>query len=141
MKQVHRHKRNKPTQQLYHLDSRGHSPSWEVLNLFLFLVNSDTKCSNNSVMLTYAMGNKGEKKHTLYIRSWASYQYFLCLWRSYNGLKHIKYAYYSQCSFKERRKRAVTIFTFSLSLCIKYDTSKVTVNLSKPTGQNTGWQI
>lgn len=39
------------------------------------------------------------------------------------------------------KKRALRNFTFSLSLCIKYVTSAVTVNLSKPFGQNTVFQL
>lgn len=86
-------------------------------------------------MLTYTMVNR-EKERIHYISETINISQV-----SDCGLKFTKYAYDLQCRLNDKQKKAVTNFTFSLSLCIKYDSSTVTVNLSKPFGQNTVWQL
>lgn len=40
-----------------------------------------------------------------------------------------------------RKKKPVTNFTFSFSLCKTYDAIPARVNLSKPFGHNTVWEL
>lgn len=41
----------------------------------------------------------------------------------------------------DRKKKPITNFTFSFSLCITYDAIPVRVNLSKPFGQIAVWEL